>query len=401
MKNFSRVLCVLLLTAVLLPLFSSCADGGGKAEDLGKSEYALNADRDADKALAALKDRLSAIFGGQRDEEGPVGPPPEPAVEFDGASVLSYGDLKLPTRILYYMLCEMKSTEIGNAGRYGIAAEDSDVFWNSLYPDIGLSRRDYLYQRTRDYCEGFLISFAEGASYGFTESDSYIQSYENILSFYGGQAGIDEYYRAFGLDGELLKTYLRYMCWYNDFREFLVGVGGKLFPAEDEAKGFFYSDFAYIQQIVFTYIEKDSGGRIVYKSEKDIAETRKQGQELYARISEDPKLFERNIFQTQHPEWSDNPNGYLYSRGKNPPDLDKAYFSILPGDITLVDTDIGIYIIKGLEKSDGVFADNISQVYDACCEKRFNDELAKYGKSLVWDKEQFNKYKFSDIILLG
>lgn len=392
-----RVLSTLLALLICLQL-CACAKEG---QEIARSDYEINKNNVLADGFSSLKDRVNNVYEDPEDIVELGGNVAKPLVEFDDAVCLSIDGVDFYTRYLYYIMVEVKSSDISNALLYGINAKNEDAFWNSYGVDTYKTRRQVVEERALKACYNAAISNAIMGQYGFTESDSYILSYENIFSFYGNEQALDEYYGAYGLNNGYLKPYLRQYAAYSEFREFLVGTGGKLYPTEEQAKEYFKEKCLHFEQIVINYTNTDENGYTNKKTEAEIEEARSRGEELYKTIQNDSRMFDRNMHLTEHAEWSENVHGYTYVPNEIMPELEKAYFALQPGEITAVDTPLGYYIIRAREKTDMVYDANNSRIIDAYCEEKFTAVMDQYKDKLAVNESELARYAFDKVLVFA
>jgi len=392
---YKRLLSMILSLSMVL-FFVACSAEG---EEIARGNFDINSDILLEDGIDNWKDRIDGIYDEPDDLVELGGQNTIPVVDFDDAVCLSMDGVDFYSRYLYYILVEMKSSSISNALYYGVNAKDDEAYWNSLEIDTYKTKREAALERGKNYAYNFVISNAIMKDYGFVESDSYLLSYDNLLAMYGNEQAINDHYCAYGLGDDYLKPYLKRYSAYSEFREYMVGVGGKLYPTDDQAKKFFRDKCIYMEQIVFNYIYTDEDGYVYKKSEDDIADARKRGEDVYKSILDDPRMFTRSMHLTEHSEWSENVYGYTYTPNEIIPELEEAYFNLKPGEITAVDTPLGYYIIRALEKTDRAYEDSNSRIIDAYCENAFVKLLEEYKDKLVIDESQFSRYTFEDVLV--
>ena len=391
-----KKLLALFLTIFMLFSICSCAESG---EELARDNFDVNSDKVMADGLAELYDRLEGVYEDQDDLIELGGQNTIPLVEFDDAVYLSIGEFDFYTRYLYYIMVEIKSSAISNALLYGINAKNDDAFWNSLEIDTYKTKREVALEKSKTAARYAAISNAIMKDYGFVESDSYQLSYENLLVMYGNKQAINDHYCAYGLGDDYILPYLKQYSAYSEFREFMVGVDGELYPTDEQAKEFFRDKCIYMEQIVFNYTYTDENGYCYKKSDAEIADARRRGEEVYASIKEDPRMFDRNMHLTEHPEWSENAYGYTYIPNDIIPELEDAYFKLKPGEIVAVDTPLGYYILRALEKTDKAYEDSNSRIIDGYREMAFAELMNQHMDKLNIINDEFNRYDFKDILV--
>lgn len=387
----------LFLTISIVATLSSCSPEG---EELARENFDINNSKVLADGFADFDERLNGIYDDPEDLIELGGQNTIPIVDFDDAVYLSMNGNDFYTRYLYYIMVEIKSSDISNALLYGINAKDDDSFWNSLGVDTYKTRRELVLEKAKKSSYYATISNAVMKDYGFTESDTYLLSYENILSLYGNEQAIKDHYQAYGLGDDYLLQYLKQYSAYSEFREYMVGVGGKLYPTDEQAKKFFRDECIYMEQIVFNYIYTDENGYTYQKSDAEISDAKSRGEAVYESIQKDPRMFDRNMHLTEHSEWSENVYGYTYIPDEILPELEEAYFKLKPGEITAVETRLGYYILRALEKNDQAYEDSNSRIIDAYCERAFSAEMDKYIDKLEVNENEFERYAFNDVLVL-
>ena len=153
-------------------------------------------------------------------------------------------------------------------------------------------------------------------------------------------------------------------------------------------------------QIVFSYVYTNPDRYVLYKDEETIESLRKQGKELYAKIVDNPAMFERNQHLTQEADWEQNVQGYFYTPTEIQEELYDAYKKLMPGEITAIDTPIGYYIIKAVDKTDTSYHMNEDRVITSYCEKIYSDLISPYYDKFTLDTVQYERYSFDEILLL-
>lgn len=392
-----RVLAIFLLTGTLLS-FYSCAEEG---QELARDNFDIDSNKVLADGFAELKDRFDGVYDEQGDLVELGGQNTIPVVEFDDSVYLTMDGFDFHTRYLYYIMVEIKSSAISNALLYGINAKDDDAFWNSLDVDTYKTKREIALEKSKLAAYYAAISNAIMDDYGFVESDTYQLSYENLLSMYGNKQAINDHYNAYGLGDDYILPYLKQYSAYSEFREFMVGIDGKLYPTEEQAKQYFRDECIYMEQIVFNYTYADENGYYYKKSDEEIANAKKRGEEVYAAILKDPRMFDRSMHLTEHPEWSENAHGYTYLPNDIIPEIKEAYFKLKPGEIIAVDTPLGYYILRALEKTDRAYEDSNSRIIDGYREKAFDELMKKHIDKLVVNEDEFERYAFEDVLVLN
>ncbi|MBR6594520.1 MAG: hypothetical protein IKK83_05005 [Clostridia bacterium] len=372
-------------------------------EDIARSEYELDrgtavSDYDYSKGLGALFDRIKGVYEDNDDLTEYGRDIVEPLVEFDGALMFEGDEYDFPTRLFYYMMVEAKSGDVNNTDYVDATEAEAAVYWNSLLQDKLKTHKDYALEYGLEICRHALASMYAMDDLGFTETENYISSYNNIFSFFGNEQALNEYYAAYGLDSELLLQFSRYFTAYNELREYLIGTGGKYYPDEEELYSFYEEECIYMQQIVFSYVDYYPDGRIVYKSDEEIAAKRAEGKALYEQIVNKPVLFTRNMYRTEHPDWKENSAGYLYTPGEILPELETAYRQLIPGDITAVDTPLGYYIIQAVDKHEDIYTSNKDRISSALCNRIYEGLISPYYDCFVYNEAEYNRYKFEEIL---
>lgn len=391
--------------AVCVAVLTALAAGGCTRdyEEIARADYQLDrgyyvSDYDYIYGLSQLKDAIDGIYDDDdaitelgRDVVAPL-------VEFDDALAIEGAPYSFPTRMFYYVATDYKSYEKGTSPFASSPEEATAVFWNSLSPDSDKTIAEGVMQKAREYVIHCMAAMYAYEDYGLELTDDYLSSYENVFSFFGNTAALNEYFAAYGLNDELLKEYYKYSYQYSLLHEYLVGTGGLLYPDDDEAYAFFESDCLYLQQIVFSYVVEDENGCIVYKTDEEIAASRAEGQELYAKIVNDPEQFIRNMYRTEHLTWKDNPTGYVYVPGDVLEVISDAYFAMMPDEIIAVDTPIGYYIIRALEKNKQIYESSEDMIIRAYCDEAFESEMSKYYSRFTVNEAEFSRYEFSKIL---
>lgn len=384
------------LSATLSFSFCSCAKEG---DEIAKENFGIDKNQVLADGFSAFGDRLQGIYDDPDDLVELGGQNIMPVVDFDDAVYISAGDYKCYTRFLYYILVELKSGDISNALLYGINAENDDSFWNSYGVDTNITRRDVVYKKAEKYARDLIISNAIMKEYDFTPSNNYQLSYDNLLSLYGNEQAINDYYGAYGLGDDLLLPYLKIFSAYSEFKEFLVGTDGELYPTDEQAKKFFRDECIYMEQIVFSYVYTNEDGYTYPKTAEEIADARSRGQAVYESILEDQRMFDRNMHLTEHHEWSENVHGYTYIPDEILPELEEAYLKLKPGEIVAVDTPLGYYILRALEKTDKAYEESNSRIIDAYREKVFNALMEKNSHLITVNEGELQRYPFDKILV--
>jgi len=390
-----RLLAILLSVTSVLYICACSAKG----EEIATGSFDIDQNTVLHEGFNNFKDRLEGVYDEPDDLIEYGGQNTIPIVEFDDAVYVSGKNSKFYTRFLYYTLVEIKSSDISNAALYGINAKDDPSFWNSFAVDTNKTRKELVLEKAKNAAYYSTIANAVMEDYGFKKSDTYLLSYQNLLSLYGNEQAIRDHYAAYGLGDNYLLPYLEQYSAYSEFREYLVGVDGKLYPTDDEAKKFFKDKCLHFEQIVFNYVYTDENGYTYPKNDSDIAEARKKGEAVYAEIQADERMFDRNMHLTEHSEWSENVYGYTYIPNEILPELEEAYFKLKPGEITAVETSLGYYIIRALEKTDKAYEDSNSRIIDAYCDITFKAEMDKHADKLSINDSEFSKYSFEDVLV--
>ena len=390
-----RLLALVLSVSLALSL-CACAS---KGDEIATTDFEIDKNAVLNGGFSGLNDRLNGIYDEPEDLIEFGGTNTIPTVGFDDAVYLSADDVKFYTRYFYFSMVEIKSSDISNAMLYGINAKDDPAFWNSFAVDTNKTRKELVIEKAKKSAYYATISNLILEDYGFKKSDTHLLSYQNILSLYGNEQAIRDYYGAYGLGDDYLLPYLEQYSAYSEFREFLVGVDGKLYPTDEQAKQFFKEKCLYFEQIVFNYIHTDDNGYIYPKNDADIAEARRKGKDVYDQILNDDRMFDRNMHLTEHSEWSENVYGYTYIPNEILPELEEAYFKLKPGEITAVDTPLGYYIIRALEKTDQAYEASNSRIVDAYCDIAFKAELDKYADKLSVNEGESTRYSFEDVLV--
>lgn len=389
-----RFFALFLVMVTVLSTVSCSAEG----QEISKQNYVINTNNNVDDGLSKLKDLLATVYENDDDIVELGRDPVSATVDFDDALLLVGDEYSLPLRLFYYIMVELKGNDINNIAMYGINVEDEAAFWDTLVNDKDISKETDVLERGLNTCYEVLASMYAYKDYGLDEDDSYLESYENILSFFGNEAALEEYYSAYGLSVDYLKMYLRYNAIQTRLYHHLVGLDGILYPDKEQLWAHFEDDCVYMHQIVFSYVQEDDYMQITYKSQEEIEALRAEGEALYAEIIENPKLYERNMYRTQHPEWASNAGGYLYVPGDIQEVLVEAYSKLTPGEITAVDTPIGYYIIQSIEKNEEAFNSSLDGITQSLCAKIYTEEMTKYYSNFTIDMDQYNRYDFNDII---
>ena len=394
-----RLLASLLFLTLFLSLVACTADYEeiavqGQSLDRGENISGY----DCAYGLNALNDRITSIFEDNDDVVNYGKDIVEAKVTFDDANILVGDEYSLPTRIFYYTMSDVKTSIISNALNIDATGDDAKLYWDTNYPDQNYTIIEKAYQNALMYCQQYLATFYAMEDYGFEETEDYLYTYENILAAFGTVEAMDEYFSAYGLTGDYLKMLHRYQTAYMQFKGYLINPDGILYPSDEEAYEYFENDCVYMQQIVFSYVEVDEINRWVSKSPEDIEASRAKGEEVYAKILEDPDMFIRNLDQSQFSDWRDNVKGYYYSPYEIQETLLNAYYELEVGEITAIDTPIGYYIIKAAEKTPSVFEVVKDRVVQALCDEIHKEVLAPYFDRFTLDEEQYNRYEFDDII---
>lgn len=392
-----RLLAALLAVA---SAFSLCACSE-KGEEIATGSFDIDKNIVLNEGFGNFKDRLNAIYDEPDDLINYGGQNTIPIVEFDDAVYVAGKNSNFYTRFLYYTLVEIKSSDISNAALYGINAKDDPSFWNSFAVDTDKTRKELVLEKAKNAAYYSTVANAVMEEYGFKKSDTHLLSYQNLLTLYGNEQAIRDHYAAYGLGDNYLLPYLEQYSAYSEFREYLVGIDGKMYPTDEEAKQFFKDECLYFEQIVFSYVYTDENGYICPKTAEDITESRKKGETVYAEILADERMFDRNMHLTEHSEWSENVYGYTYIPNEILPELEEAYFKLAPGEITAVETSLGYYIIRALEKTDKAFEDSNSRIIDAYCDITFKAEMNKHADKISINDSEFSKYTFEDVLVFN
>ncbi len=390
-----RLFSAFLVFVLVLSLFACAKEG----DEIANESFGIDKNAVFSEGFAAFEDRLNGIYDAPDDLVELGGQNIIPVVDFDNAVYASAGNYECYTRFLYYMLVELKSGDISNALLYGINAKDDDSFWNSLGIDSDKTRRELIIQKAEMYAKYLTVSNAIMKDYGFTPSNNHQLSYDNLLSLYGNEQAINDYYGAYGLGDDMLLPYLKMFSAYSEFREYMVGTDGELYPTDEQAKQFFRDECIYMEQIVFSYVHTDEDGYTYHKTDEEIADARSRGQAVYRAILDDSRMYDRNMHLTEHPEWSENVYGYTYIPDEILPALEEAYLKLAPGEIVAVDTSLGYYILRALEKTDKAYEESNSRIIDAYREKAFGELIEKHVKLLTVNEDEFSRYSFEDILV--
>lgn len=390
---------LLALAVVFSALLSLCACEA-KGEEIARTDFIIDKNNVVEDGFDDFGEFLQGVFDDPDDIHEMAGNNVEPIVEFDDAIYMQIGDTVFPTRMMYYAMSILKSSEINEAILNQINAKDTNEYWDSLAYDHFKSRRQLLIESAQENITNMVITMHVKENYGFSESDNYIYSYENILANYGSEQAIEDYFGAYGLTAELYKEYLRFFCAYNELKEHLIGPEGPFFPDEEDAKKFFYEKCTYFEQIYISYTKVDENGYIIYKTEEEKAEAKARAEALYAKIEETPELFDRNLHLTEHELWAENPKGYCYVPGEIVPELEAKVFELEVGEVGAIETNIGYYIVRPKQKTDEVYEGNNSIIKEALRDSLYQQEMQKYHNQLIVNEEQFTRYDYLDILLL-
>lgn len=394
-----RILALFIAVSVLVA-FGGCTRD---YEEIARSEYALDrgdyvSGYDYEYGLSELGDKIQNIYQDDENITELGRDVVDPLVDFDDANIIQGTKYSMPTRMFYYMAVENKSYEKGTSPFVISTEEETAVFWNSLSPESTETIAEQIMRNTKQIALHTMASMYAYEDYGLEMTDAYMESYQSIFNLFGNVDALNEYYAAFGLTDELLKEYLMYFTQYASVKERLVGENSEFYPTEEQAYDFFESECLYLQQIVFSYVEEDENGCIIYKSEEEKQKAKAEGEELYAKILDDPRQFTRNMYKTQHLTWDENPMGYIYVPGDVLPEISDAYFTLMPDEILAIDTPLGYYIIKPLEKNKDVYSGADDMIIRAYCDRVLEGELSKYYENFTFDEAQFTRYEFSKIL---
>lgn len=394
-----RVLTVFLTFSLLVSFCSCTADYA----EIARQEYALDRGEgiegyDCAHGLSELKSKLESLFD-ENDNVVNLGRDiVEAKVDFDDANLLVGDEYSLPLRIFYYTMADIKTTFLADVLNVDATGNSANVYWDTQYPDQNYTIVEKAYADGLKYCKDYLATFYAMKDYNFEETEDYIDTYNNVLNMFGSVDALEEYYKAFGLDAEYLKQFLRYQIAYLQFKGHLVNTDGVAYPTDEEVYEYFQKDCVYMQQIVFPYVEVDSLNRWVLKPKEEITATRERGQEIYAEIGDDPKAYITKMDQSELKSWRDYVEGYFYAPYEIQQELLDAYYALEVGEIAAVDTPIGYYIIKACKKDENVFLRVEDRVVQALCDEIHSDILAPYYEKFTIDEEQYDRYSFEDII---
>ncbi len=398
-----KLLILFLVTCFALSSASCDTSAGEEIADFsyklddgnGEQNYSYN------KGLSDLKDLINGVYDTPGDINEMGRPVVSPIVEFDDGICMSADGIDFPTRLYYYLMCEFKYTEISQSFDFAIKAEDTPEYWNSLDFDSNKTIREVVIEKVYDIARSIIACELAYKDYDMEKGNTWQQSYDDtVANIFGNETALNEYYAAYGLDSELLKLNYQFVELYNEFYEHLVGVDGILYPSVDESKKYFEDECIYIEQIVFPYVEINESGHNVYKSDEKINESRTKGKELFDLINGDPKQFDRNMYKTEHPEWEENRNGYIYIPNYVLPEIMDACKKAEVGEVFAVDTPIGYYIIRNKEKTGDAFEMGSSKIITSHCQTIFKNEITKYFDRISVNQEQINKYTFEEVLVL-
>lgn len=381
-----RIITFILIAAIMASL-ASCEDQSGSIQNLNSKDFVLR------ESVDDVLSRIQNVFSND-DDEIIIQPAKH---EFDDAVLFSMGGYSIPTRLYYYITAETKSVSIGYSLQYERVGEDSAEFWNSYKVGSELTRREELLETIGFQAKSLLICMNIAGDYGYVQSDSYLESYQNNIENFGGLAVLNEYLAPYGMNDELLKRYYQYISLYYELQEYLYGDTGKLLPKDDEVREFYQNEYAVINQIVFSYTDTDENGIEVLKTEEEIAEARKRGEELYAKILEDGSLFDRSVYLTEDPLWFENQKGYLCAKSSVDPDLREVIFDMNNGDFALVETNTGIHIVRRTESSEQLYLDNCDNIEYELRQELWSELLTSHLDSIEVDEAQLNRYDFIEI----
>ncbi len=398
MKKF---LTFVLAMAFLLSFASCTAD----LEDIAREDFSLDegnavSDYNCNIGLSQLGDNIANIY---QDDENLMEwgrDVVDAIVEFDDAVLFSDNTLSFPTRMFYYALVETKNTELGYFLYNNPSAEEERIYWNSLLPDLTVTRKENVLDSALSFAKySMATQYAIKDYEGYTSGTTDVSTYESLLQGFGNNvAALEEYYYAYGLNSQTLKDFLKFQMDYLDFKEYLVGYGGVFWPSDEELEAYFNDKCVYMQQIVFSYVYQDSYGCTLYKPEEEIAKVRAEGQKVYGKIVNDPKQFERNLYRSDMTNWTDNAAGYFYTDSEILPELSAAYDTLMPGEITAVETPLGYYIIRAVDKTQALYDSNEDRISTELCNEIYHGVMEKYFDNFTFDEAQFKRYDFEDIL---
>ncbi|MBQ7048082.1 MAG: hypothetical protein IJN86_03955 [Clostridia bacterium] len=394
-----RILISLLALTLCVALVSCTSD----LQEIKRTDYTLDKGGQVDGYDCAYgMEELMNILSGIYDYDGDIvemgKDVVDPIVDFDDALLFKGEQYSLPVRIYYYLMAGLKTS--GYIGTDYNTLLGDEEFWDSLYPDLAINFKDHSMKYGMQVCKDMVASMHAYKDFGYTPTNNDAVSFESVLSVFGSVDALNEFYAAYGMNDTLLKEYFKLNNIYMGLKDYLVGLSGEYYPNEEECKEYYYDECVYMHQIVFSYVYTNPDRYVLYKDEETIESLRKQGKELYAKIVDNPAMFERNQHLTQEADWEQNVQGYFYTPTEIQEELYDAYKKLMPGEITAIDTPIGYYIIKAVDKTDTSYHMNEDRVITSYCEKIYSDLISPYYDKFTLDTVQYERYSFDEILLL-
>ena len=148
--------------------------------------------------------------------------------------------------------------------------------------------------------------------------------------------------------------------------------------------------------MLFTFTKKGDKGYDVPRDQSEIDEKREKATAIYNRIISGERTFESYVYMSEDDEGSTA--GFLVTHGDLITALDNSVFDMAVGEIKMIESRMGLHIVKKDVPSETDFQTYKENVTYVISGKDFDELQEKYISQIVTNEKAKNMYDFYKII---
>lgn len=364
MKKLLSIICLLAVTAILLPLLVSC---GGY-----KSKY---------------------------------------------DTVMEYNGIKITEELYNYWISTFKRNILASYSD----ASDTEEFWSSKFND-NLTVEEYFTEILNERIMNYLISQDLYKENSLKLSSAVKKQIENDIQekieFYGGRGNLNSELSSMMLNVNALKEIYTWEAKHDLVYNYLFGEGGALEMTDKEMTDYYTANYSRIKYVVFytTDIELDDNGDFKYDnqgnliskplSEEDLAKKNAKINEFENKL-DDGIDFESLIVDYSEYDTTSYPDGFFVSANDIAiwgPGIVPKVKEMAEGDVRRIDEEEAVFFIykMALTPFEDLSEADVAQLTDLkftsyVIDEKYDEFFAQMYSSVKINSEVISKYRLSKV----
>ena len=311
-------------------------------------------------------------------------------IRSDRTVLVSSSQENVLLRHYMYFLNSMRFEYENEWAQYGSSAEEMAELWNTV--EDGITWGDHLKMYALESAKGIFTELHLAKQAGYKETPELLAQTNKeiddvVSSVFGGSATPNtDFYKAYGLTIDEMKTLQLYISLVNDWRG---GVYENIEVTEAQARAFFDENSYYFEKVVARHVLIATEGM----DEDEKAEAEALAYDILEQINEGADIGELAAIYSDDGGSAENNGEYEFGRGEMVTEFEDWAFSAEVGETGVVETNFGYHVMQ-LMRGATTFEDIQDDVTLLCKDDETNHyiEHAIEDAGFVWTLNE-NAYR--------